>query len=189
MELLTESMPIDYLEMAYLAIDDTGITEGQKIDKMDEILGKLQTCGILAVNQLESKDSNFKRSKANNVRQLPAVSTNLNPLGIPLCPVDVRHKCHRSPKCEPNWGLLVCVELYKLRTVEERISYCKTSKCCQYLSGSELSDLRHKRCDYKNPVVSKGQSSQEHAFLEQKLHLILMLQVIFSCENKISNKL
>ena len=90
--------------MAYLAIDDTGITEGQKIDKMEEILGKLQTCGILAVNQLESKDSNFKRSKAKNVRQLPAVSTNLNPLGIPLCPVDVRHKCHRSPKCEPNWG-------------------------------------------------------------------------------------
>ena len=56
-------MPIDFLEMVYLAIDDTGITEGQKIDKMEEILGKLQTCGILAVYQLESKDSNLKDQK------------------------------------------------------------------------------------------------------------------------------
>ena len=119
--------------MVNLVIDDTGVTEGQKIDNMEEILGKLQTCGILAVNQNESRDSSFKRSKVNNVRQLPAVSTNLKPLGIPLCPVDVRHKCHRKPKCEPNWGL--CVELYKLRTVEERISSCKTSKCC-YVCGT-----------------------------------------------------
>ena len=117
--------------MVNLVIDDTGVTEGQKIDNMEEILGKLQTCGILAVNQNESRDSNFKRSKVNNVRQLPAVSTNSDPLGMAastLCPVDVRQKCHRSPKFEPNLGLLGCVELYKLRTVEERISSCKTSK-------------------------------------------------------------
>ena len=50
--------------MVNLVIDDTGVTEGQKIDNMEEILGKLQTCGILAVNQNESKYSNFKRSKS-----------------------------------------------------------------------------------------------------------------------------
>ena len=73
------------------------------------------------------------------MRQLSAVPTHSDPLGMaastPLCPVDVRHKCHRSPKFEPNLGLLGCVELYKLRTVEERISYCKTSKCC-YVCGT-----------------------------------------------------
>ena len=165
MELLTESMPIDYLEMVFLAINDTGVTESQKIDKMEEILGKLKTCGILAANQLASKESLSKKhvgTKANTLKHLTGtVPTILDPLGSSTnasqCSVDVRHKCHRSPKCEPAWGLLGCVELYKLKTVEDRIAYCKSSKCCYVcgmadLSGTEISDSRHRRCDYKNPV-------------------------------------
>ena len=56
----------------------------------------------------------------------------------------------------PNrWDLLVCVELYQLRTVEERVSYYKESKCCYAcgradLSSAEESDCRHRRCDYAN---------------------------------------
>jgi hypothetical protein len=56
-KLLTKSMPMDYLEMVYLAIEDTIATPLQKIEKMEEILGKLKTCGILAVNQLVEDSS------------------------------------------------------------------------------------------------------------------------------------
>ena len=162
-ELLTESMPIDYLEMVYLSIEDTGVSESQKIDKMEEILGKLKTCGILAVNQIvNNKDSLPKREKMRSnavIRQMP--DQGLDPLGTmsgsSLCVVDARHKCHSSPSCQPNWGLLGCEELYKLNTVEERISYCKSSNCCYVcgradLTGTEATDLKHKRCDFKNPV-------------------------------------
>ena len=164
-ELLTQSMPIDYLEMVYLSIDDPGISEMEKIDKMENILCKLKTCGILAVNQLASKD-NYKRnekSKSNYVGKNSAQPTfaALDPLGTSLpgsiCVVDSRHKCHKSQQCQPNWGLLGCIELYRLKTIEDRIAYCKASKCCYVcgtsdLSSTEVSVLRHKRCDYKKPV-------------------------------------
>ena len=165
-ELLTESMPIDYLEMVYLSIEDTGVSESQKIDKMEEILGKLKTCGILAVNQLVNKDSQSKKQEKNRasttIQQPPDSGKRcLDPLSTmsssSICSVDVRHKCHKNANCQPNWGLLGCVELYKLKTVEERVSYCKASNCCYVcgraeLSGTEVTDLRHKRCDFKNPV-------------------------------------
>ena len=83
-----------------------------------------------------------------------------DPLGLhsgSLCSVDTRHECHRSSKCEPSWGLLGCIELYKLQTVDERIEYCKESSCCTScglgnLSKAEESNHRHRRCDYKSPV-------------------------------------
>ena len=153
--MLTKTMPVDYLEMVYLAIEDATATPSSKIEKMEEILSKLKTCGILAVNQLISKESPATKSSS-GTRQLPA----RNPLsamsGPSVCSVDVRHNCHKSSACEPNWGLLGCVELYKLRTVEQRVAYCKESGCC-YVCGGDLSDNldgneRHKFCDYNNPV-------------------------------------
>ena len=152
--LLTKIMPIDYMEMIYLAMDDVTATPKDKIDKMNEILGKLKTCGILAVNQL------VNIPKQEKVRNQTAAGR--NPLGLSLsggtaCSVDSRHECHRNSKCQPNWGLLGCVELYQLRTVEERAAYCRESNCCYVcgradLSGPEKSDCRHQRCDYRNPV-------------------------------------
>ena len=77
--------------------------------------------------------------------------------GPTACSVDVRHECQKSSRCQPSWGLLGCVELYRLRTVEERVQYCKESSCCYVCGSGDLSpveekDFKHKRCDYRNPV-------------------------------------
>ena len=129
------------LEKAFLAMETTDATPEDKIHKMQEILGKLKTCGILAVNQLVNKDPTARTEKP---RQQTTQGSR-NPLGRTtfstlLCSVDVRHDCHKSPKCQPDWGLLGCCELYKLRSVEERIIYCKESKCCYVCGMGDLSD-------------------------------------------------
>ena len=151
--LLTKTMPIDYLEMVYLAIEDAAATPMSKIEKMEEILGKLKTCGILAVNQLVTKENSAPKSVKNQT------ASGRNPLsvmsGSSVCSVDIKHNCHSSG-CEPSWGLLGCTELYKLKTVEQRIAYCKESKCC-YICGGDMSDCdsadeKHKFHDYNNPV-------------------------------------
>ena len=157
--ILTSTMPVDYLEMVYLAIEDADATPQDKIDKMQEILGKLKTCGILAVNQLVNKDPPLQRTE--KVRNQTATGSR-DPLGLTMsgssvCSVDVRHECHKNSKCQPNWGLLGCAELYRLRTVDERITYCKESKCCYAcgmgdLSEHETKNSKHVRCDYNNPV-------------------------------------
>ena len=43
-------MPLDYIERIYLAMDTVTATPTSKIDKIEEILTKLKTCAILAVN-------------------------------------------------------------------------------------------------------------------------------------------
>ena len=154
--LLTKSMPVDYLEMVYLAIEDASATPLSKIEKMEEILGKLKTCGILAVNQLVSKDITAAKTTTTSQK---SVATR-NPLsmmsGPTICSVDVKHNCHKNNNCEPSWGLLGCVELYKLKTVEQRTAYCRESGCC-YICGGDMSGYqngedRHRFCDYNNPV-------------------------------------
>lgn len=77
--------------------------------------------------------------------------------GPTACSVDVRHECQKSSRCQPSWGLLGCAVLYRLRTVEERVKYCKESSCCYVCGSGDLSpaeekDSKHKRCDYRNPV-------------------------------------
>ena len=156
--LLTKTMPLEYLEIVYLVMEDVAATPKEKIDKMQEILGKLKNCGILAVNQLVNKDSYTPRQEKSRSQTV----SGRNPLGLTvsdsaICSVDMKHECQRNSKCQPSWGLLGCVELYQLRTVEERVAYCKESKCCYAcgkadMSSAEESDGRHRRCDYKNPV-------------------------------------
>ena len=101
--LLTKIMPIDYIERIYLAMDTVTATPTSKIDKIEEILTKLKTCAILAVNQLGTV-------KPDRTKQI--AETGRNPLGLNmisghLCTVDSKHECHKSSKCQPNWGLLV----------------------------------------------------------------------------------
>ena len=153
--LLTKSMPVDYLEMVYLSIEDASATPLSKIKKMEEILGKLKTCGILAVNQLVSKENDVLKSTA-----AQRTASNRNPLSVmsapAVCSVDIKHNCHKNSSCEPSWGHLGCVELYKLKTIEQRSAYCRESGCC-YICGGEILDCsdtedRHRYCDYSKPV-------------------------------------
>ena len=71
--LLTKIMPIDYIERIYLAMDTVTATPSEKINKIKEILSKLKTCAILAVNQLSV-------SKPDRPKQ--AVESGRNPLGL-----------------------------------------------------------------------------------------------------------
>ena len=95
--LLTKIMPIDYIERIYLAMDTVTATPTSKIDKIEEILGKLKTCAILAVNQLSTATTKSKQT----------VESGRNPLGLnmsggSICAVDARHECHKSGRCEPS---------------------------------------------------------------------------------------
>ena len=151
--LLTRIMPLDYIERVYLAMDTVTASPTDKIKKIEEILGKLKTCAILAVNQLGGSKSDKMKYTSDASR---------NPLGLTMsgtsvCTVSTSHECQKSSKCQPSWGLLGCCEIYKLKTVEERITYCKESNCCYIcgngdLSESEKSDQKHKRCNYKSPT-------------------------------------
>ena len=159
-ELLTKSMPVEYMEMVYLAVDSVSATHKEKIEKIQEILGKLKNCGILAVNQLVTKNTSSTPRTSRDRNQ--GTSSVRNPLGScmsggSLCSVDIKHDCNKSQKCQPSWGLLGCVELYKLNTVDERILYCKESNCCHVcgmagVPGSGSDDQKCKRCDYKAPA-------------------------------------
>ena len=40
-------------------------------------------------------------------------------------PVSPKHSCTKSHFCKPSWGLLGCVELYKLNSAKERCRYCR----------------------------------------------------------------
>ena len=40
------------------------------------------------------------------------------------------HLCRKSRSCNEEWGLLGCVELYKLKTAEERRAFCKEHNSC-----------------------------------------------------------
>ena len=114
---------------------------------MEAILGKLKTCGILAVNQLASKEvpKRYEKGRSHFAdKQNQQKSTRaLDPLGNSSsgesCNVDSRHKCFKSRSCQQNWGLLGCSELYKLKSIEERVAYCKASKCCYVCGSSDLS--------------------------------------------------
>ena len=145
-KLLTKILPIEYLEIVYLAIDNVTATPRDKIETGKEILGKLKTCAILAVNQLVGKESSYERGNHHAM----SVRNPLKSGDDVLCSVDANHNCHKSAKCNPAWGLLGCVELYKLTTVEERIEYCKESNCCTVCGGGEDVEAngRHKRCYY-----------------------------------------
>ena len=155
--LLTKTMPLDYLEMVYLAIEKVSASPSDKIDKIEEILGKLKTCGILAVNQLINKEPVISKQERSRSQTLSTRDPLGQAAGGVSCSVDLRHECHKGQKCQPSWGLLGCVELYKLKTVSERIEYCRESGCCTVcglgnLSSAEEVSSRHRRCDYKNPI-------------------------------------
>ena len=160
-KLLTKLMPMEYLQMVCLAVDDTVATPTQQIETMEDILTKLKKCCILAVNQLMEEGTATTKHKVEKERSHTASGT-FDPLGVAqsggsVCSVDTRHKCHKSSSCQPSWGLLGCSELYKLRSVEERIEYCRISNCCIVcgtadMSTDEASEGRHKRCDYKQPA-------------------------------------
>ena len=157
-KLLMKSMPQEEVRMVYLSVEEITATHQEKIEKIQEILGKLKNCGILAVNELV--DDNFNEASKGQSGATRNSNNNRNPLGINthsslLCSVDVKHDCTKSRKCQPNWGLLGCEELYKLGSVEERILYCKESGCCCTCSIALTPGGREetcKRCDYSAPT-------------------------------------
>ena len=136
-KLLMRSMPQEEVRMVYLSVEEVNATHHEKIEKIQDILGKLKNCGILAVNELVQDNSHNSgdggsRSHSNTPK---GSNQSRNPLGLntfdgSLCSVDVKHDCTKSRRCQPSWGLLGCEELYKLKSVEERILYYKESKCC-----------------------------------------------------------
>ena len=89
------------------------------------------------------KQGDVKTDTSATVEQETSVSTGVNsprgfeepkhdPLdqGAGAPPVPPEHSCHKSPSCKPILGLLGCVELYKLTSVNERHLYCRLSNCC-----------------------------------------------------------
>ena len=160
-KLLMKSMPQEEVRMVYLSVEEITATHQEKIEKIQEILGKLKNCGILAVNELV--DDNFNEASKGQSGATRNSNNTRNPLGINthsslLCSVDVKHDCTKSRKCQPSWGLLGCEELYKLGSVEERILYCKESSCCCTCGIALTSGGREetcKRCDYSAPTNRK----------------------------------
>ena len=45
------------------------------------------------------------------------------------CPVK-QHSCSRSPHCKSEWNKIGCIEMYRLKSVDERISFLKDMKSC-----------------------------------------------------------
>ena len=135
-KLIMKSMPAEEIRMVYLSVDDVAATHQEKIEKIQDILGKLKNCGILAVNELFDESSASRNQVSQRQRDDRQGSTQTrNPLGLSshsstLCSVDIKHDCTKSRKCEPNWGLLGCEEMYKLGSLDERIQYCKEAGCC-----------------------------------------------------------
>ena len=163
-KLLMKSMPHEEVRMIYLSIDEVNASHLEKIEKIQEILVKLKNCGILAVNELvddtvNSKGGSIQRSK----EEKGSLVQHRNPLGINIhdgsvCSVDIRHDCTKCKRCEPNFGLLGCEELYKLNTAEERIQYCKEAGCCISCGISLPNNVKEtscKRCDYFTPTNRK----------------------------------
>ena len=98
--------------------------------------------GILPGEYMETM-SDVKTDTSATVKQETSVSTGVNSprgfeepkpdlldQGAGAPPVPPEHSCHKSPSCKPIWGLLGCVELYKLTSVNERHLYCRLSNCC-----------------------------------------------------------
>ena len=98
--------------------------------------------GTLPEEHMETMDD-VKADASATIKQETSVLTGVNssrgfeepkldPLdqGAGALPVPPEHSCHKSPSCKPIWGLLGCVELYKLTLVNERCLYCRLSNCC-----------------------------------------------------------
>ena len=79
----------------------------------------------MAVDSL--KGSGKPRSEGND-----QTKPKLDPLGqrAVTLPVSAKHSCIKSHFCKPDWGLLDCIELYKLASAEVRRQYCRLSSCC-----------------------------------------------------------
>ena len=45
------------------------------------------------------------------------------------CPVK-QHSCLRSPHCNSEWNKIGCIEMYRLKSVDARISFLKNLKSC-----------------------------------------------------------
>ena len=107
-KLIMKSMPAEEIRMVYLSVDDVAATHQEKIVKIQDILGKLKNCGILAVNELIDDSSNQRNQVSQRQRDNQQGSTQTrNPLGMnshssTLCSVDIKHDCTKSRKCEPN---------------------------------------------------------------------------------------
>ena len=161
-KLLMRSMPLEEVRMVYLSIDEINATHKEKIEKIQDILEKLKSCGILAVNELveDSTPARNTNSGLKDSHSHPNSKLSRNPLGLSshtgtVCSVDIRHDCTKNKKCEPNWGLLGCEQLYKLGSVEERIQYCKESGCCTNCGIAVSHNSQGgicTRCDYNSPT-------------------------------------
>ena len=159
-KLLMKSMPLEEVRMVYLSIDEVNATHRDKIEKIQDILERLKNCGILAVNELVEENTINRSANTGNRDSRPNSGQGRNPLGLSshsgsVCSVDIKHDCTKCRKCEPNWGLLGCEQLYKLTSVEERIQYCKESGCCINCGIALLhnnSDSTCQRCDYNSPT-------------------------------------
>ena len=160
-KLIMKSMPAEEIRMVYLSVDDVAATHQEKIEKIQDILGKLKNCGILAVNELIDDSSASRNQVSQRQRDDRQGSTQTrNPLGLSshnstLCSVDIKHDCTKSRKCEPNWGLLGCEEMYKLSSIDERIQYCKEAGCCTNCGIALPQNSKEstcQRCDYNTPT-------------------------------------
>ena len=163
-KMIMKSMPEEEIRMMYLSIDEVTASHQDKIEKIQEILGKLKNCGIMAVNELVDETAGTKGNSFQRSRDTTGSSTqSRNPLGInshngSVCSVDIKHDCVKSRRCEPNFGLLGCEELYRLSSVEERIQYCKEAGCCSNCGISlphTAKETTCKRCDFMQPVNRK----------------------------------
>ena len=61
------------------------------------------------------------------------------------------HDCQKSSQCRPDWDILGCIMLYKLKKIEERVELMKENQLC-FKCGSSFKRIRNKThlCSWKN---------------------------------------
>ena len=82
-------MPLDYLEMLYLALEKLSAAPSDKIDEIEEKLGKLKSCGILAVNQLINKEPVINKEEYSRSQTLSTSFSLGKAAGEVSCSVDL----------------------------------------------------------------------------------------------------
>ena len=95
-------------------IIDVTATSKQKMVTIKKFLEQ-KTSALMAVDSLKG----FEKPRPDGDDQ---TEPKLDPLGqrAATLPVSAKHSCIKSHFCEPSWGLLGCVKLYKLTSAEER---------------------------------------------------------------------
>ena len=100
----------------------------EKMDKIKELLEKKKVSVLMGVNKLKGLDKvkldDYQTSLSEKATQDHLEPKASNPSA------SVEHSCIKSPSCNEEWGLLGCIELYKLETAKERHAFCKENDCC-----------------------------------------------------------